>query len=202
MKLIILLLSFLIISCSGSKSKSDNSESGIELADAVEFSDISGEDTISQDEDLMSQSEDSTTAMADGMLSEVGGEQRTYIVQNNETLMMISFKIYGDYRKWKELADLNREKLNGANTLKEGEEITYYAPAQEFNFNPEGNPYLIKNGDTLGTISSITYGTSRYWKNIWDNNQPLIRDPNIIFAGFTIYTPNIESRDVAFDDSI
>ena len=66
----------------------------------------------------------------------------------------------------------------------------------------DGNPYLIKSGDTLGKISNTTYGTIKYWKNIWNNNKPLIKDPNKIFAGFTIYTPLIEGRDVANDTRI
>ena len=59
---------------------------------------------------------------------------------------------------------------------------------------------VIKRGDTLGTISSDTYGTMKFWRNIWDNNRPLIKDPNVIFAGFTIYTPILQARDVAFED--
>ena len=34
------------------------------------------------------------------------------------------------------------------------------------------------------------------WKNIWNNNKPLIRDPNKIFAGFTLYYLE-NGRDVA-----
>jgi nucleoid-associated protein YgaU len=32
----------------------------------------------------------------------------TYTVQANETLMLIAFKLYGDYSKWKEIASLNQ----------------------------------------------------------------------------------------------
>jgi nucleoid-associated protein YgaU len=31
------------------------------------------------------------------------------------------------------------------------------------------------------------YGTTRKWKKIYKNNEPLVRDPNLIFAGFTLY---------------
>jgi nucleoid-associated protein YgaU len=68
-----------------------------------------------------------------------------------------------------------------------------------FSWAPEGNKYLIKVGDSLGIISDTTYGTSKYWKNIWTNNKPLIKDPNRIYAGFTIFTPIIEGREVAND---
>jgi nucleoid-associated protein YgaU len=65
--------------------------------------------------------------------------------------------------------------------------LKYDAPAQEFVWNPEGNPYLIKNGDTLGGISGQVYNNRNKWRSIWDNNKPLIKNPNKIFAGFTIY---------------
>jgi hypothetical protein len=46
---------------------------------------------------------------------------------------------------------------------------------------------MIKNGETLGTISNSVYQTPKKWKAIWENNKPLIRNPNVIFAGFTLY---------------
>ncbi|MEX1099343.1 MAG: hypothetical protein WEB87_02885, partial [Bacteriovoracaceae bacterium] len=90
--------------------------------------------------------------------------------------------------------------LNGGTKIDKGMELKYNVPAQPFVFNPSGNPYLVKDGDYLGKVSMETYGTSKNWKAIWDNNKPLIKDPNVIFAGFTIYTPVIDGRDVAFDN--
>ncbi|MAX65356.1 MAG: hypothetical protein CME66_00310 [Halobacteriovoraceae bacterium] len=123
-----------------------------------------------------------------------------HTVTKNETLMLIAFKIYGDYGKWKDLARWNSDKLGPGHTLRQGMQLKYEVPAQEFVWNPEGNPYLIQKGDTLGTISRDKYGTPAYWRNIWKNNTPLIKDPNRIFAGFTIYTPIIENRGVANDN--
>jgi nucleoid-associated protein YgaU len=116
------------------------------------------------------------------------GTMKQYTVQKNETLMMIAFKLYGDYGKWKELASQNREALKGSTTTRTGMTLSYMAPAEEFIWNPQGNPYLIKTGDTLGLISKEVYATVKKWKLIWENNRPLIKDPNKIYAGFTIYT--------------
>lgn len=118
---------------------------------------------------------------------EMSGSTKTYTVAKNETLMMIAFKLYGDYGKWKELASMNRDQLNGSTVVREGQIINYNAPAEEFVWNPQGLPYLIKTGDTLGIISGNVYQTPKKWKLIWDNNRPLIKNPNLIFAGFTIY---------------
>ena len=129
-----------------------------------------------------------STSLSDNMME--------YKVQKNETLMMIAFKLYGDYGWWKKLAGWNTDKLKGGQIVREGMSLKYMAPSEEFVWNPQGLPYLIRTGDTLGLISKSVYQTPKKWKLIWENNRPLIKNPNLIFAGFTIYY--LESgRDVA-----
>lgn len=115
------------------------------------------------------------------------GEIKIYKVKNGETLMQIAFKIYGDISKWKDLKKLNQEKVSRNSSLISGMSIKYKAPVSEFVWNPEGNPYLIKNGETLGTISNTIYQTTTKWNEIWKNNKPLIKNPNLIYSGFTLY---------------
>ena len=106
-----------------------------------------------------------------------------YRFQKGDTLMMVAFKIYGDYRKWKDIKKWNSDKGD----IVAGTELKYYVPDQKFGWRPDGLPYLVKTGDTLQIISREKYNTVRKWKSIYDNNRPLIRNPNLIFAGFTIY---------------
>ena len=110
-----------------------------------------------------------------------------YKVQKGETLMQIAFKLYGDISRWKELKKMNGDKLAANRSLKTRTALKYIPPAEKFIWNPEGKAYLIKNGETLGNISTNVYKTSKQWKNIWENNKPLITNPNRIYAGFTIY---------------
>jgi hypothetical protein len=49
---------------------------------------------------------------------------------------------------------------------------------------------MVKHTDTLGTIANSVYGNKKKWKNIWANNKPLIKNPNVIYAGFTLYYTN------------
>jgi nucleoid-associated protein YgaU len=112
-------------------------------------------------------------------------QKQIYHVQKGDTLMLIAHKIYGDYRKWKEIKELNKAKIKGK--LSDDMELKYYIPTDAPDWKPEGLAYLVKTGDTLGTIAVDKYGTSKKWKFIYENNRPLIRDPNLIFAGFTIY---------------
>ncbi|MEA9354858.1 hypothetical protein SHI21_01505 [Bacteriovorax sp. PP10] len=111
------------------------------------------------------------------------GPMENYKVQKGDTMMMIAFKIYGDYRKWKDIKEWNKD----VKKVGEGVELKYMVPEQRFGWQPSGLPYLIKTADTLGTISKDKYGTTKKWKSIYENNRPLIRNPNLIFAGFTIY---------------
>ena len=121
-----------------------------------------------------------------GMSGE-GGTIQTYRVQKGETLMQIAFKIYGDIGKWKDIKAMNRGQLSSNNSLRTNMELKYMAPETPFVWNPVGVPYMIKSGETLGTISNTVYSTPKKWKSIYENNRPLIKNPNVIFAGFTLY---------------
>ncbi len=213
MKLVpwMVLLSLGMTGCSGSKSAKEVTEDTpqIELSDADEMIESSGTDQAATDtvpdaaiveETPEGTTEDVVIANSDPLVEEsnlenssstistgLGGGSRTYSVQKNETLMMIAFKIYGDYGRWKDLANLNNGVLKGSSTVRAGTTLNYNAPAEEFVWNPQGNPYLIKTGDTLGVIAKEVYATPKKWKLLWENNRPLIRDPNKIYAGFTIY---------------
>ncbi len=209
MKIILMSLLLLgLISCSARKQNTTNESSdAIELTDSDEL--LEDTDELALSDETLDESEDELASIGDEIPNEdevSNGEeividqvesQMEYTVVKGDTLMMVAFKIYGDYSKWREIAELNEGKLIQGQIAPVGTKLSYYAPSEAFSWNPEGNPYLVKNGDTLGGISTDTYGTMKYWKNIWDNNRPLIQNPNKIYAGFTIYTPVMEGRDVA-----
>jgi len=131
----------------------------------------------------------------DSSVTSSGGETKEYVVQKNETLMLIAFKLYGNHQKWKELANKNPKAVSQGGIVKAGSILKYDAPSQEFVWSPNGNPYLIKTGDTLGTISKEVYQTMNKWKLLWENNRQMIKDPNKIYAGFTLYY--LDAREVA-----
>lgn len=123
------------------------------------------------------------------------GEMASYSVKKGDTLMLMAFNLYGDYRMWHKIAKANKNLKMGA-ALIAGTTIVYPKPEKEFNWMPDGTPYMILMGDTLGKISNKVYGTPREWKYIWENNKPLIQDPNKIYAGFTLYYKE-KTRDLA-----
>jgi len=111
-----------------------------------------------------------------------------YTAKEGETLMWIAFKIYGDYKEWKKLKLWNEDKLNFNNQVDPGTQIKYQPLATAYDWKGSGSPYLVKNGDTLFLISKDVYsGNGNFWREIWQNNQIQIKDPNLIFAGFTLF---------------
>jgi nucleoid-associated protein YgaU len=203
-----------LVGCSGSKSAQPVSQETpqVELSDADEFIEnpneepvvadeaaVVAEEPIVADSPIVDENSPEISSETDSPVvidNSAAGSEKSYQVQKNETLMMIAFKLYGDYGKWKELANYNRDTLKGSTVMRTGMNLKYMAPAEEFVWNPQGLPYLIRTGDTLGLISNSVYQTSKKWKLIWDNNRPLIKDANKIYAGFTLYY--LESgRDVA-----
>ncbi len=177
----------------GDEQSGDEAVASDELAAAPEGPATKTEE-IALDEETPSKEEAPIVADSGSSNVEVGDEAGSYQVKSNETLMMVAFKLYGDYTMWRKLQQYN--SLSGM-SISSGQALKYQQPVKKFVWNPEGLPYLIQRGDTLGTISNDKYGTPSKWKSLWDNNRPLIKNPNLIFAGFTLYYISNEDRDVA-----
>ncbi|OFZ40689.1 MAG: hypothetical protein A2070_04825 [Bdellovibrionales bacterium GWC1_52_8] len=114
------------------------------------------------------------------------GEGETYTVTGGETLMRIAFDKYGDIYKWRDIYEANRAAITDPNAIPAGT-VLKLDQSGFFAADQNGEKYLIKRGDTLGTISGDVYGTQAKWRKLWENNRKLIRDPNLIFAGFYLY---------------
>lgn len=110
-------------------------------------------------------------------------------VSEGDTLMLIAFRLYGDLDRWTDIMKWNNLTRTDQFKLVPGQELIVRVEQRAPGiYSSTGSPYLIAKNDTLQKISSNVYdGTTRYWQDIWQNNKTLIADPNIIFAGFTIY---------------
>lgn len=186
---VFLSLIFTFYSCSSKSKKKDVDQSeNNEIANLESDADFIVEEDETPDsavDDELAQAEEPVEEEQMGSKSKLTGEYADYMVQKGDTFMLISFKIYGDYSKWHSIANENPNV--GPSKLKEGLALKYRRPETEFKWNPEGLPYLIKIGDTLGTISTNKYGTDKKWRALWENNRPMIKNPDLIFAGFTLY---------------
>lgn len=115
------------------------------------------------------------------------GATEQYRVKAGDTLMKIAFTIYGDIDRWKDLRDWNQAAIKNASHLKVGTKLTYETPLQPFNAQELSHSYLIKQGDTLAGIADEVYGRKMKYRKLQRYNQKLIKNPNRIFAGFTIF---------------
>lgn len=203
LKLCLLALLATLVACSSKSSDNaadDQSESVVmedeinEELDELEGIDITDESDAGEivAEAAAQEAETSNEVVIDDQYaSEVpasaasAGALMEYTVQPNDTLMWIAFKIYGDYGMWKKLRASN-PGLSSSN-LSTGMKLVYEAPSTPFVWSKRGNPYLIGNGDTLGKISDKVYGNMGKWRSIYKNNKQMIKNPNLIFAGFTLY---------------
>ncbi len=121
-----------------------------------------------------------------GRMPSSSGKAEDYVVKRGDTLMKIAFEKYGDLYRWREIYESNRRKLLEFNRIVPGMKLTIEG-VEYVVIEKNGQPYLIKSGDSLSKISNGVYGTSQYWQNLWQNNKQLIHDPNKIYSGFTLY---------------
>lgn len=206
--LLLLLLSFTLISTGCSKKANVDDDADIDTASMeadVDDEEFSENEAALEDDTESATAESSAAPLIDEEASSeeqaeyaksADGEYGIYQVQKGDTLMIISFNVYSDYSKWRDLAELNG--LSGGSSLQAGTEVKYRASWEKLPSKGTGSPYLIKHEDTLGTISNDFYGSVKKWKVIWNNNKVLITNPNLIFSGFTVYVP--ASDEVAMND--
>lgn len=132
------------------------------------------------------------------------GEMRTYKVHRGDTLMKIAFKLYGDIDRWKDLKNWNKDSIHKASALEPGTQLNYVDEG-EFVVEKLDHNYKIKQGDTLGLIAKSVYGKTSKWKKLQQYNARLIKNPNRIFAGFTLYyniTPQEEEQAAKMQNQI
>jgi len=54
---------------------------------------------------------------------------------------------------------------------------------------PEATFYTVKSGDTLGKIAQEHYGSAGKYQQIFEANQPILKDPNKIYPGQQLRIP-------------
>jgi LysM repeat protein len=140
----------------------------------------------SSDKDLNALTQASGAESGSSGSSAGSGKMDTYTVKPGDTLMKIAFQIYGDVDRWHDLHELNAAKLKGG-ALRKGLKLKYEVPMDAFQPEQLSHSYLIKKGDTLAGIADDVYGKKMKYKKLQAYNKKLIKNPNRIFAGFTIF---------------
>lgn len=129
---------------------------------------------------------DALAVIEDGQSAPSGGLEQ-YTVKAGDTLMKVAFTLYGDIDRWRDLFDWNRDVLRQASRLEVGMSLKYETPPEGFQREQLAHSYLIKAGDTLAGIADEVYGRKMKYKKLQNFNKRLVKDPNRIFAGFTLF---------------
>lgn len=201
-------LALSLAGCSGGEKKDDTPESKLEedfpTAEA-QPTDAVPEQTAQSPENPQIPAEVPPQEPAPALSGAPTGETQEYRVHRGDTLMKIAYDVYGDVYQWKRIYQANSAAISDPMKLSSGTVLRLERPATPFSPEKNGSAFLIRKGDTLGTISDDVYGTKKKWKRIWENNRSLIRDPNKIFAGFYVYytmTPEDEQEKAGFKGDV
>lgn len=54
---------------------------------------------------------------------------------------------------------------------------------------PQFKTYVVKKGDSLSKIAKVEYGNANAWRKIFEANEDIIKDPDLIYPGQTLKIP-------------
>lgn len=135
-----------------------------------------------------------------------------YTVRPGESLARIAREKYGDESLWRKLAEINADRIPNPSVVRAGvtirlpkkEELSGLTVRDTPRVQPRrGDPpsssersgprrfkkYTVKKGDILGRIARKQLGTSKRWREIYELNRDLIKDPDNVPAGIVIRIP-------------
>lgn len=115
------------------------------------------------------------------------GLPKTYKVQEGDHLWMIAEKNYGSGYNWVDIAKENN--LVNPNKILVGQELIIpkteviepvELPATGVTGAISGNTYKVQKGDSLWNIAVRAYGDGYQWTKVWQANENLVKNPDII----------------------
>ncbi|MEZ4742892.1 MAG: LysM peptidoglycan-binding domain-containing protein [Bdellovibrionota bacterium] len=117
------------------------------------------------------------------------GSKMPYVIRSGDTLAKVSSKIYGTSERWREIATLSG--LDNPNTIYPGDVIYYQLTQEAVAFaqaytNVARQEIVVQQGDTLATISRRAFGSDKFWKSIWRENDHIV-NPDQLVVGQTVF---------------
>ncbi len=187
-----------VYGCSSSKVEQDDALFGEEIsmdgADAetdelpADEEEVGTDEEATQGDDEVTQTDEEPAPGFDEPVVAAAGAAVSYTVNKGDTLMKIAFEKFGDIYAWKKIYEANRDILTDPNVVPAGTVLKIEEPSAPVVIDQTGDKkHLIRQGETLGSISGEIYGTASKWKKLWEYNKQLIQDPNKIYAGFYLY---------------
>ncbi len=174
---VVLLFTFFYISCASLTGPVGDNNMDYEMDDAPEAEEIA---------DIEGEEEELEEEMAE--MEEISPDEKmaSYKVRKGDTLMKIAHHLYGDVSRWRDILSWNQDIISKSTDLSIGSQLKF-VDTNRFYVKKLKHSYLIQEGNTLGGIAARLYGQFSKWQKLQNYNSRLIRDPNIIYAGFLLY---------------
>lgn len=110
-----------------------------------------------------------------------------YIVQPGDSLAKIADLIYGDYKRWADLAAeneiVNPSKILPGDVIRYAKRDGQLVSTNDTSSEAEYSNVTVEKGDTLTKLAVRIFGKSAYWRTLWRYNQETLPDPNRIQVG-------------------
>lgn len=158
--------------------------------------------------DLLQRNPQAATVLAPAapVASIVSSSPRTVVVKPGDTLSGLASEHMGTSRKWKELLDANKDKMDSPQDLRVGMTINIpssssaaqsavqtVAPAVAVTtanrVSSGGNVYTVQPGDTLSRIAESRMGDGNLWDAIYQANRDQLKNANDLAPGMKIKIP-------------
>jgi nucleoid-associated protein YgaU len=134
-----------------------------------------------------------------------------YTIKPGETLAKIAREKLGDEKLWRQLHEINRDRIPNPNVVPSG--VTIRLPKKEDLIVAAGAPaasppggaagtagaggasavryttYTVLPGESLSKVASKVLGTGNRWRELYELNKDVIRNPDIVTAGTVLKVP-------------
>lgn len=112
-----------------------------------------------------------------------------YMILPGDYLFRIAKKEYGDWKRWKDIYQWNREKIgDNPNLIYPYHFLDMKRPTEEVKKSvPVFNEYIVQEGDNLWSVAGKTYGDEKSWIIVyWDNEEELEQNDGVIYPGMIL----------------
>lgn len=125
----------------------------------------------------------------------VGSGFNNYVVKDGDTLSKIAASLLGSSSRWKELAELNRDRVGDNGAVRSGVTLRIPTTARSratmipTQTAAKNKTYTVRGGDTLSQIAQSELGTMMRTDEILSLNLDKISDEDEIYEGLVLAMP-------------
>ncbi|GEM_PF-5084812 len=121
----------------------------------------------------------------------------SYQVESGDSLWKIAEEVYGDGSQWTKIYEANQNIIDDPNLIYPNQNLvipTDNVNSQSFDemdyeTGESSQAYTVESGDCLWNIAERIYGDGNEWTRIYEANQDIIADPDLIYPGQELTIP-------------